>query len=110
MIRFAIVLSALALACTPLPGPQPPPPSPDAADAAQPVLDAGTWTPPDSGADPCDLAYLHLVAIGCEPVAPAVGTWPDVCRNGRKHGLFDLTCPNRAANVAAAVKCGVACK
>lgn len=64
-------------------------------------------TPVDG--DECERAYGHLGAVGCEPSKPESGTWVDVCRNGRRNGLFALSCINRAATFDAADQCGVNC-
>jgi hypothetical protein len=68
-------------------------------------------TPPKPPAgEECDQAFGHLVDIGCEPAHPDSGTWVDVCRNGRRNGLFGLRCINAAPSRAALRECGVTCQ
>jgi len=70
---------------------------------------AACQPPAPPGANDCDRAFGHLVDIGCDPVRPATGTWVDVCRNGRRNGVFELRCINAATSAAALKQCGVTC-
>jgi len=74
------------------------------------ALVAGCPMPPTPpGGEECDAAYGHLADVGCEPPKPASGTWVDVCRNGRRNGVFELKCLNRASTTDALKVCGVTC-
>lgn len=116
MGRLLVLVGALGLAmCNPLP-PRPPGPA-DGSDAspgpatgsdaeppAPPVLDAAPGP-----SDACRRSYDHLVSIHCTPREPSVGTWTDVCRNGRKHGAFRLDGIDRATTPEEARRAGVDC-
>jgi hypothetical protein len=114
MGRFIMLVGALALAMCNLPPPTPPTPPPvDGLDAASPtpapdaaptVLDAAPGP-----SDACRRSYEHLVFIHCTPSEPSVGTWVDVCRNGRKHGAFRLDGIDRATTPDEARRAGVDC-
>jgi hypothetical protein len=64
---------------------------------------------PPPGSDDCERAYSHLGDLGCEPLKPESGTWIDVCRNGRRNGVFELRCMNAATSLDALKACGVSC-
>jgi hypothetical protein len=108
MGRFLMLAGALALAMCNLPPPTPPTPTPvDGLDASPPLApDADPPTPP---ADACRRSYDHLVLIHCTPREPSVGTWVDVCRNGRKHGAFRLDGIDRSTTPDEARRAGVDC-
>jgi len=110
-LELLLALGLALTACVPTPAPVPPMPEADAAtpapiDAAWPL---DPWPMP-AARDACQLAFDHLTAIGCPPRGPESGTWVDVCRNARRHGLFSLRCINEAGSRAAAEKCHVGCR
>lgn len=117
MGRLLMLVAALALAMCNLPPPTPPVPPVDGADASAgptPTLDADRPAPPVLDAAPgpsdaCRRSYEHLVGIQCKPREPSVGTWIDVCRNGRKHGAFRLDGIDRATTPDEARRAGVDC-
>lgn len=116
MIRFLVLVAALGFACNPLPPPVPPPPidGSDASPVPIPVPEAAPPAPPALDAAPgpsdaCRRSYDHLVSIHCHPQEPTVGTWLDVCRNGRQHGTFRLDGIDRATTSDEARKAGVSC-
>jgi hypothetical protein len=116
MGRFLLLAAALALAMCNLPPPTPPTPR-DGADASpgpMPAPDADPTSPPVLDAAPgpsdaCRRSYDHLVAIHCIPREPSVGTWVDVCRNGRQHGAFRLDGLDRATTPDEARRAGADC-
>lgn len=114
---FLLLAGALALPmCNPLP-PHAPPTPVDASDASPgpvPVPEAAPPAPPELDARPgpidaCRKSYDHLVRIHCRPQEPSVGTWLDVCRNGRQHGTFRLDGIDRATTPDEAKRAGVNC-
>lgn len=116
MGRLLMLAAVLALACN-LPPPTPPTPPVDGLDASpgpMPTPDAEPPAPPGLDAAPgpsdaCRRSYDHLVLIRCTPREPSVGTWVDVCRNGRKHGAFRLDGMDRATTPDEARRAGVDC-
>jgi hypothetical protein len=81
-----------------------PAPAPDGAPPAPRDLDAAPGP-----SDACRRSYDHLVHIHCTPQEPSVGTWIDVCRNGRQHGTFRLDGIDRATTTDEARRAGVNC-
>jgi hypothetical protein len=114
--RSLLLVAALGLACNPLPRPTPPTPvdgvdaspgptpRPDADPPSPPILDAAPGP-----SDACRRSYEHLLLIHCNPQQPTVGTWVDVCRNGRQHGAFRLDGIDRATTPEEARAAGVNC-
>jgi hypothetical protein len=117
MGRFLMLVAALALAMCNLPRPTPPTPPPvDGLDASPPTPAPDAAPSPPTGldaapgpSDACRRSYEHLVSIACTPREPSVGTWVDVCRNGRKHGAFRLDGIDRATTPDEARRAGVDC-
>ncbi|HMI84885.1 MAG TPA: hypothetical protein VK550_12380 [Polyangiaceae bacterium] len=116
MGRLLMLVAALGLVMCNLPPPTPPTPvggsdaspgptpGPDADPPAPPALDAAPGP-----SDACRRSYDHLLLIHCTPQQPTVGTWVDVCRNGRQHGAFRLDGIDRATTPDEARRAGVNC-
>jgi len=116
MGRSLVLVAVLALAMCNLPPPTPPTPvgGSDASPGPMPVPDAAPPAPTALDAAPgpsdaCRRSYDHLVFIHCTPREPSVGTWVDVCRNGRQHGGFRLDGIDRATTPDEARSAGVNC-
>jgi hypothetical protein len=117
MTRFLVLVAALGFACNPIPPPAPPTPV-DGSDASPPPMPGADANPPNppvpeaapGPSDACRRSYDHLVLIHCIPREPTVGTWVDVCRNGRQHGTFRLDGMDRAATPEEARRAGVDCQ